>query len=123
MKTVYTKEELTEAINSGETRILAKEEIAKSLITKHRCKVAAKIGCVALTICSLIAIPFTGGTSAFGVGINCLRASGTALGTFSLSTTELSIICGTGVSLFALSLGKKINFQYKKDGTVEINIE
>ena len=64
MTTVSTKEELISAIERREKQIIATGEIAASIRRKVKVKKGAKVGGLVLAIGGLLAIPFTGGTSA-----------------------------------------------------------
>ena len=90
MITVSTKQELISAIQRREKQIIATGEIATSIRQKVKVKKGAKVRGVVLAIGGLLAIPFTGGASAG------LPAAGMALtvGTITVSTAELAILCG-----------------------------
>ena len=64
MTTVSTKQELISAIERREKQIIATGEIAASIRRKVKVKKGAKVGGLVLAIGGLLAIPFTGGTSA-----------------------------------------------------------
>lgn len=64
---------------------------------------------------SVAAIPFTGGASAAGVAIG----AGLTIGTVTISTTELAIICGTVIALKGIDKGCKVKFS--PDGGVEVS--
>ena len=118
MKTVYTKEELTRAINNGEKHILAKGSIADTLQSKNRRKTAAKVGGIALALGGIIAAPFTGGASLLGLG-----AAGLTVGTLTITTSELAILCGTSVALYGIHKNRQLKMKYNCDGSVEIDVE
>ena len=83
MTTVSTKQELISAIERREKQIIATGEIAASIRKKVKVKKSAKIGGLALAIGGLLAIPFTGGTSAglTVAGLTCLTGAATLTGT------------------------------------------
>lgn len=118
MKAVYTQEELASAINNGEKHILAKGSIAETLQSKNRRKTVAKVGGIALALGGILAAPFTGGTSLLGLG-----AAGLTVGTLSITTAELAIICGTSIALYGIHKNRQVKMKYNGDGSVEIDVE
>ena len=102
MTIVSTKQELISAIERREKQITATGEIAASIRRKVKVKKGAKVGGVVLAIGGLLAIPFTGGASAG------LTAAGMALtvGTVTVSTAELAILCGFVLAYKAIGKSK-----------------
>ncbi len=120
MRTVHTQKELAEAIEAGETQILAQGEIAEKLQKQRRHKKVALIGGAVLLIAGIAAIPFTGGGSA----VLTATALTATIGGMSLTITaaELAILCGTAVSIYGLSKNRKLKLTYREDGAVEIDL-
>ena len=118
MTTVSTKEELISAIERREKQIIATGEIAASILRKVKVKKGAKVGGLVLAIGGLLAIPFTGGTSAglTVAGLTCLTGAATLTG------TEILILCGiiggTAVAITGVLRNAKVEF--KPDGTVVV---
>lgn len=75
------------------------------------------LGRTALIIGGIIAIPFTGGASS-GVTAMGLAMTGLTVGTVTISTAELAILCGFIIGMTGLLKGAKIKFC--SDGTVEV---
>ena len=117
MKTVYTKEELAAALKSGETHIVAEGEIAETLRKRNKLKKAAVIGGAAIVVIGVALAPFTAGSS-----IPAGLAMGLTIGTVTISTAELGIICGTGLVALGLLKDRKIMMKMKADGSVEIDL-
>lgn len=118
MITVTTQQELEQAIFNREPKILCKGEAAKPFLKKRKRKRFAIIGGAALTILGAVAIPFTGGAS---TGI---IAMGLTIGTVTISTAELAIICGTVIATAGILKGGKVNFKVNaKDGSIEVEFE
>lgn len=120
MKTVYTQEELKEALKAHEPKILCKGDAAKPFIKKRKQKKGAIIAGIATAVLSAAAIPFTAGASAIG-----LLAGGAVAGlTATISATELAIIlgitCGTALTAYGIHKGCKI--KVSSNGT-EVEIE
>lgn len=114
MRTVYTQNELEEAIKAHEEKILCKGEIARQFAKKKKRKRAARIGGVLVAIGGIVAIPLTGGASLLGT------LGATAMGlTFTISAAELAILIGGGVALTGIVSGGKVTF--KNDGSVEFD--
>lgn len=118
MRTVYTQNELEEAIKAHEEKILCKGEIARQLAKKKKRKRAARIGVGgALIIGGIVAIPLTGGASLLGtLGA---AAVGLTVGTITISAAELAILLGGVVALTGIVSGGKVTF--KNDGSVEFD--
>ena len=113
MRTVYTQNELEEAIKAHEEKILCKGEIAKEIKNRKKTTNAAKIAGIAIAAGGLLAIPVTGGLS------SGLSLMGLTVGTVTLTTAELAIIIGGGLAALRICLmGLKVSIN--KDGTVII---
>ena len=119
MTTVSTKEELISAIERREKQIIATGEIAASIRRKVKVKKGAKVGGLALAIGGLLAIPFTGGTSAglTVAGLTCLTGAATLTG------TEILILCGIigGTSVAITRILNEAKVAFRPDGTVEVD--
>ena len=117
MRTVYTQNELEEAIKAHEEKILCKGEIARQFAKKKKRKRAARIGGVLVAIGGIVAIPLTGGASLLGtLGA---AAVGLTVGTITISAAELAILLGGVVALTGIVSGGKVTF--KNDGSVEFD--
>ena len=106
MRTVYTKEELENAFDQKEKVICVKGALAQTIISKKRRQKSALWGGLSLAAMSLVAIPFTGGTSSAGVATGL----SIAVGSVTLTTAELAIICGTVIGLAGIIAGAKVTF-------------
>lgn len=85
---------------------------------KRKHKRIAIIDIVVHAVLGAVAIPFTGGAS---TGI---IAMGLTIGTVTISTAELAIICGTVIATAGILKGGKVNFKVNaKDGSVEVEFE
>lgn len=104
MRTVSTKTELKEALKARERKIIVTGDLAAQMRKKTKVKKAAKIGGLVLIIGGTIAIPFTVGASAAAV------AMGLTVGTVTLSTVELAILCGFTLGLLGVLTGAKVTF-------------
>ena len=117
MTTVSTKQELISAIERREKQIIATGEIAASIRKKVKVKKGAKVGGLLLAIGGLIAIPFTGGTSAgLAAGLTCLT------GAVTLTGGEILILCGIlgGTAIALAGVLKNAKVEFKPDGTVVV---
>lgn len=113
MVTVYTKEQLTNALKAKENKILCKGEIAKEIKNRKKTTNAAKIAGIATAVAGLVAIPFTGGLS------SGLSLMGLTVGSVTLTTAELALIIGGGLAALGICLmGLKVTINV--DGTVTI---
>lgn len=120
MVTVYTKEELEQALKAKESHIRIKGELAESIKKKIKRQKTAKkigIGTAAVGVAALIAAPLTGGASLIaGAGAT---AMGLTAGPVTISMGELAILMGGIVTSIALLKGyKKVKFN--SDGSVEL---
>ena len=119
MRTVYTQNELEEAIKAYEEKILCKGEIARQFAKKKKRKRAARIGVggALIAIGGIAAIPLTGGASLLGtLGAT---AVGLTVGSITISAAELAILLGGIVALTGIVSGGKVTF--KNDGSVEFD--
>lgn len=126
MKTVYTKEELQQALENREEKIEVRGELAQKIYRNAKRKklirssagligVLAIIGGIALT-------PVTGGASLVGAAAG-LTATGLIAGTITLTATEILILCGSAIVLAAILKGAKVTFQRYGDGRVIVIME
>lgn len=111
---ITTKSQLSEAIKSGQSRIIVGGELAQKIIRSKERKKMAKIGSAVLLAGSLAAIPFTAGASAVGAA----AAIGLTAGPLSISTAELMILCGAALAYKGLSNGYNVTFN--PDGSVTL---
>lgn len=153
MKQVFIKAQLINAIKAGEKHIVCKGDIARTLIqerckekesTSRRTQESGGFSLLAgiTGLACIVAAPFTLGTSlgmgaAIGagtigvtsLGVGALSAgagavaTGLTIGSTTISTMELALICGTTVATLAILKDKKINAKYNDDGSVELNID
>lgn len=115
MATVYTKEEFKTALENKETKILAKGEFARELTKKGKRKKGAIIGGISAIAAGVAALPFTGGASAAGIGAGAYALT---IGTITISTSELAILCGFALGMYGISKDCKVT--YNSDGSVTI---
>ena len=117
--TVYTKSELKEAMKSGIGTIICKGDLAKKIIKQANNRKLLKSGLISSGIviaAGIMLAPLTGGTSLIGSA----AAAGAAItvGSVTVTTTELIILCGFTLGMAAMIKDyKKITF---KDGSVTI---
>lgn len=121
MVTVETKEGLKQAINNKETKILVAGELAKQMRKKSKVKKVAKTGGIILAIGSAIAIPFTAGASTAGVVAGVSTATAITIGSITLTTADLVVLCGFVIAETAVLKGAKVNFNSDGSVTVEPN--
>ena len=118
MVTVYTKEELEQALRAKESHIRIKGELAEVIKKKVKRQKTAKkigIGTAAIGAAALIAAPLTGGASLIaGAG-----AMGLTIGTVTVSAAELAILVGGTVAITALLKGYK-KVKMNSDGSIEL---
>lgn len=145
MKQVNTKSELANAIKAGEKHIICSGDAASALLKecarsfksapslkKHNRR--KMLLAVVICLASLAAVPLTAGTS-FGIGtainggalagVTSLAGlgaitSGLTIGSITMTTRELMVICGTLLTNKALNRSYKIHF---KNGFVNIDAE
>ncbi len=98
MVTVTTKEQLKKAIKSKEDRIIIEGELAKQLIRQRKVGIGTAIGGGALGLGALIAAPFTGGLSLFGIAGAAALSEGTII-------VLASIAAVTGLGLVGIAKG------------------
>lgn len=120
MVTVYTKEELEQALKAKESHIRIKGELAESIKKKIKRQKTAKkigIGTAAIGAAALIAAPLTGGASLIaGAGAT---AMGLTVGTVTITVAELAILVGGTVAITALLKGYK-KVKMNSDGSIEL---
>lgn len=120
MVTVYTKEELEQALRAKESHIRIKGELAEVIKKKVKRKKTAKkigIGTAAIGAAALIAAPLTGGASLIaGAGAT---AMGLTVGTVTITVAELAILVGGTVAITALLKGYK-KVKMNSDGSIEL---
>lgn len=120
MVTVYTKEELEQALRAKESHIQIKGELAEVIKKKVKRQKTAKkigIGTAAIGAAALIAAPLTGGASLIaGAGET---AMGLASATVTVSAAELAILVGGTVAITALLKGYK-KVKMNSDGSIEL---
>lgn len=114
LKVVYTTTELEEAIKAGETKLLAKGELAERIRKQKKRKKRTLIGGLALTAAGLVALPFTWGASTPLL----LGGLGLTIGTVTISAAELAILVGGSIAIIGLYKGYNITFN--PDGSVTI---
>lgn len=117
MITVSTKEDLKRALENKEKQIKVTGKLAETMRRKSKVRKASKFGAAALIIGGIIAIPFTGGASSRVTAMG-LAMTGLTVGTVTISTAELAILCGFIIGMTGLLKGAKIKFC--SDGTVEV---
>ncbi|MBR6869759.1 MAG: hypothetical protein IKM93_08085 [Bacteroidales bacterium] len=115
MVTVYSKQELKEAFSNKETKIIAKGALAESIRKKSKLKKPTEIGGLALIIGGIAAIPFTAGASSS----LAIAGAGLIVGSITITTAELAILCGFALGAYGISRGCKIKFS--ANGSVEID--
>lgn len=121
MITVSTKEDLKRALENKEKQIKVTGKLAETMRRKSKVRKASKFGAAALIIGGIIAIPFTGGASSGVTAMDLAMTGltvGTTVGTVTISTAELAILCGFIIGMTGLLKGAKIKFC--SDGTVEV---
>ncbi len=119
MITVSTKQELENAISNNVPTIKVVGSFAETLVKKTNRRKKGKGAAIAIGILGigcLIAAPFTGGLTLLGEGL----VAGATIGSITLSTTELAIICGTALCAVALAKGYNAKVIYRKEGPVVI---
>ena len=122
---VRNKEELKNAIKAGEKHFLCKGELAEELRRRYGIRKVAKRGSLAIGLAAaacLVAAPFSGGTSLIGLGALAgagAVAAGLTVGTVTLSTAELAIIC----CAFLVLLGHTEHLKFHRDGTIGLDID
>lgn len=112
MKTVYSMQELDSAFRSGESEVRLGGSFAKTyaqaIEKKNRTKNVAKTIGILSAIAGIAFAPFTfGGSLALGA------VAGITAGSVTLSVAELAIICGTGLSAYAISRGYNVKIRHK----------
>lgn len=109
MVTVYTKEELEQALKAKESHIRIKGELAESIKKKIKRQKTAKkigIGTAAVGVAAFITAPFTAGTSL----VAGAAAMGLTVGGLTISAAELAILIGGSVALAGILRGYNVKF-------------
>ena len=125
MRIVSNKEELNNAIKAGEKHFLCKGELAEELRRRYGIRKVAKRGFLAIGLAAaacLVTAPFSGGTSLIGLGALAgagAVAAGLTVGSVTITTTELAIICASVLVL----IGHKVHFTFNSDGTINMDID
>ena len=99
MVTVYTKEELERALKAKEHEIIIKGELVTQINKKIKAKKRVRAGAIGVGLASLIAVPFTGGTSLVGFGAAAVALTGGEI------IAIIAILCGFGIALAGILKG------------------
>lgn len=131
MITVRSKQELEKAMKqeASEIRVvgsyattLAKKVEKKKTLSKTAAGGAILAGLFGIGC--LVAAPFTAGASLLGEGLVASAigagAAGFTIGTITITTTELAILCGTALAALALKLGYDAKITYENGKPVVI---
>ena len=101
------------------------KSLAKKVKRQNTAKNTAKGGIILagiLGVGCLVAAPFTGGTSLLAEGLVASAigagAAGLTIGTITITTTELAILCGTALAALALKLGYDVKISYENGNPV-----
>lgn len=115
MVKVFSKKELERAIENKERNIIVYGELAEKLRKRAKAGKIVKAGGLVAALGGLIAVPFTGGlsTSVIGAGVTAFT-----VGSMTISTAELVVLCGLTISLYGVSKG--YNVKFRKDGSVSL---
>lgn len=119
MITVYNKTEFENALKSNAQKIKVVGPYAKTLAKKYGKKESSNTGLIAgaaIGIGCLLLAPFTCGTSLLGEGLIAgatFGATALTVGTVTISTTELMIICGSALGAIALANGYNTKISYE----------
>ena len=115
MVTVTTKEQLKKAIEAKENHIVVEGELAKQLIKRRKVGIGTAIGGGALGLGALIAAPFTGGLSLFGIAGATALSEGAILGLAGIaSVTGLGLVgIAKGYNLETEIAGQKLKLTRK----------
>ena len=114
LKVVYTTKELEEAIKAGETKLLAKGELAEKIRNQKKRKNRRLIGGLALAAAGLVALPFTWGASTPLL----LGGLGLTIGTVTISAAELALLVGGSIAIIGLC--KDYTITFNSDGSVTL---
>ena len=131
MITVRSKQELEKAMKQEASEIkvvgsyattLAKKVEKKKTLSKTAAGGAILAGLFGIGC--LVAAPFTAGASLLGEGLVASAigagAAGFTIGTITITTTELAILCGTALAALALKLGYDAKITYENGKPVVI---
>lgn len=117
MKTVWTKEELKKAIESGETEIYVEGDYAKKIVKRAKVRKGSLWAGIGLTAIGIALIPFSGGASAAAV-IQGLEV--TIGGTSVVATAgELAMVLGSVTFISSVAMFKNYTIEIN-DGTVKV---
>ena len=119
MRTVKTEAELKAAFEAKEKTIIVVGQMAEDMVNKSKRKKKAKAAGIAVALASLAAIPFTLGASVGGVAVGM----GLTIGSITISTTELALLCGTAVAIYGIHKSSKVTFKVNEKGEPEVVIE
>ena len=114
LKVVYTTTELEEAIKAGETKLIAKGELAEIIRKRKERKKRSLLGGLALVTVGLAALPFTWGASTPLL----LGGLGLAIGSVTISAAELAILVGGSIAIIGLC--KDYTITLNSDGSVTL---
>lgn len=131
MITVRSKQELEKAMKqeASEIRVVGSyaTTLAKKVEKKKTLSKTATGGAILaglFGIGCLVAAPFTAGASLLGEGLVASAigagAAGFTIGTITITTTELAILCGTALAALALKLGYDAKITYENGKPVVI---
>lgn len=117
MKTVWTKEELKKAIESGETEIYVEGDYAKKIAKRAKVRKGSLWAGIGLTAIGIALIPFSGGASAAAV-VHGLEV--TIGGTSVVATAgELAMVLGSVTFISSVAMFKNYAIEIN-DGTVKV---
>ncbi|MBO6255693.1 MAG: hypothetical protein J6O49_18935 [Bacteroidaceae bacterium] len=119
MCTVRTEAELKAAFAAKEKKIVVVGQMAEDMVNKSKRKKKAKAVGIAVALASLAAVPFTLGASAVGAAVGM----GLTIGSITISTTELALLCGTAVAIYGIHKASKVTFKVNEKGEPEVVIE
>lgn len=120
MVVVKSQAELKSAMARKEKHIRIEGPFAKELYNKiqkrKKIRKGALISGGVLALGGLLAAPFTGGGSLLGsaTGLSMMGFTAATVGSITITTAELAIICGTGIAFYAIYKGAKIKFHYNQ---------
>lgn len=108
MKTIYTQDQLKQAIEEREQRICVRGSLASQFISEKKRKMKKNLMMsIALLGACIFAVPFTGGVTAYGIPAG-VTGLGLTVGTVTISTAELCILCGSILGVCGIISGAKV---------------
>ena len=116
MKTVYTKQELREALKANEQRIIIKGALAETIRARKKAKTASKVGLLCTAVTAAAAAPFTGGAT---IPVMGMSVAGLTVGTLTISTVELAILCSFLLGMTSILKGYS-RVKFNPDGSIEV---